>query len=169
MSYYEKELGLLDKAQLLFELTRQRAREGHLATATPARPDVLAQGAQGHRARDQPNPQYKNHGLDDRDPLTAPDRHAARSRGDPDTPRAPGDGPLRAEPRSRPTGSRRRRVLCPRCIGGLASLVSAQARRACTHPRVRTRAQLKGLPSRSASVRGRSHGSPRRERPVGRG
>ena len=41
----------------------------------------------------------------------AADRHAARSRRDPEAPRAPGDGPVRAEPRSRPTRIHRCRVL----------------------------------------------------------
>ncbi len=39
----------------------------------------------------------------------APDRNAARCRRDPEAPRAPGDDPLRAEPR--PTRARRRRAL----------------------------------------------------------
>jgi hypothetical protein len=34
MSYYSKELGLLDKAQLLLKLTRRRSRKGHLATVS---------------------------------------------------------------------------------------------------------------------------------------
>jgi hypothetical protein len=33
MAYYGKELGLLDKARFLLELTRRRSREGHLTTA----------------------------------------------------------------------------------------------------------------------------------------
>ena len=56
----------------------------------------------------------------------AADRHAARSRRDPEAPRAPGDGPLRAEPRPRPTRVRRRRALkfgarrTPSCLRGEA-------------------------------------------------
>jgi hypothetical protein len=41
----------------------------------------------------------------------AADRDAARSRGDPKTSRASGDGPVRAEPRSRPARVSRRRAL----------------------------------------------------------
>ena len=48
----------------------------------------------------------------------APDRHAARSRRHPEDPRAPGDRPLRAEPRPRPTRARHGRALIRSRRGG---------------------------------------------------
>jgi hypothetical protein len=65
----------------------------------------------------------------------AADRHTARSRGDPDTPRAPGDGPLRAEPRSRPTRIQRHRVLIDSGPGGRRRARAASSVRTRPGPR----------------------------------
>jgi len=53
----------------------------------------------------------------------APDRHAARSRSDPEAPRAPGDGPLRPEPRPRPARVSRCRALIRSSRGAAAAVV----------------------------------------------
>src|SRR5437773_3130145 len=52
-----------------------------------------------------------------------PDRHAPRSRGYPEDPRARGARPHRAEPRPRPTGARRRRGLIRSAPGAADAVV----------------------------------------------
>jgi hypothetical protein len=61
----------------------------------------------------------------------AADRDAARSRRDPDAPRAPGDGPPRAEPRSRPTRLRCRRVLIGSSRASRTPSCSTEPRHSC--------------------------------------
>ena len=56
-----------------------------------------------YRRRDAAHTVLRHSGVSQLRGPAAPDRQAARSRRDPEAPRAPGDDPLRAEPRPRPT------------------------------------------------------------------